>query len=330
MKRQLVSITAALNVAVILLSLFVWVQFGHALTAISVASLLAITAFSLMWVHYVSDFVKQKWYPKQTTGWQYQASRWFVLFAILTHPFLVNLHLVVEGYGLPPESYIEYFGLFSTLFIPLGYIALTLFLIYEFKDWFVRRKLGYIVEHASILAMFAVLIHGFQLGFITSVTWFYWVWWLYLVTFTMLAVRFYVEYYKNVPGKKYLVIVGVLVLASIAALVGYNTLQSAQTQKVETPSSSQETPTDQKSEIKQDEISQIELAANNGKDGNKCWVAIDGEVYDASNNPQWQNGEHLPSGGRAQCGQDLTSVIGQSPHGKSVLDKLPKVGTLAQ
>lgn len=77
-------------------------------------------------------------------------------------------------------------------------------------------------------------------------------------------------------------------------------------------------------------ITSAQLAKNNGKNGAKCWVAVNGTVYDVSNNKEWRNGEHTPSNGQAKCGRDETSSIGASPHGSSVLSSLPTVGTLAQ
>ncbi|USN97848.1 MAG: cytochrome B5 [Candidatus Nomurabacteria bacterium] len=71
-----------------------------------------------------------------------------------------------------------------------------------------------------------------------------------------------------------------------------------------------------------------QLNKSNGLNGNKCLVAVDGNVYDASSNEQWRNGEHGPSGGQAKCGEDLSSLINQSPHGKRVLNKLPVIGIL--
>jgi predicted heme/steroid binding protein len=73
-----------------------------------------------------------------------------------------------------------------------------------------------------------------------------------------------------------------------------------------------------------------ELAQYDGKDGNKCLVAVDGDVYLIEGFSLWQNGEHIPSGGRARCGLDLSEVINESPHGRSKLQLLPKVGTLEQ
>ena len=72
-----------------------------------------------------------------------------------------------------------------------------------------------------------------------------------------------------------------------------------------------------------------ELTQYDGKNGNKCLVAVDGDVYLIEGFALWQNGEHIPSGGRARCGLDLTEVIdNESPHGRSKLQLLKKVGTL--
>lgn len=71
-----------------------------------------------------------------------------------------------------------------------------------------------------------------------------------------------------------------------------------------------------------------ELAQYDGKDENQCLVAVDGDVYLIQGFALWQMGEHLPSGGRARCGLDLTEVIDESPHGRSKLQLLRKVGIL--
>lgn len=69
------------------------------------------------------------------------------------------------------------------------------------------------------------------------------------------------------------------------------------------------------------------LKQYDGQNGNKCYVAVKGVVYEISGKGQWQNGQHLPSGGQAYCGVDLTDTIGKSPHGESKLQELPQVGT---
>jgi predicted heme/steroid binding protein len=67
-----------------------------------------------------------------------------------------------------------------------------------------------------------------------------------------------------------------------------------------------------------------------GKHPHKGSVAVDGEVYLIKGFALWQMGEHIPSGGRACCGLDLTEVIDESPHGRSKLQLLKKVGNLIQ
>lgn len=69
------------------------------------------------------------------------------------------------------------------------------------------------------------------------------------------------------------------------------------------------------------------LKQYDGEEGRKCYVAVNGTVYEISGKGQWQNGQHLPSSGKAYCGADLTQAIKQAPHGTSKLEELPKVGT---
>ena len=63
------------------------------------------------------------------------------------------------------------------------------------------------------------------------------------------------------------------------------------------------------------------LKKYNGQNGNPAYVAIDGVVYDVT--AAWGGGEH----NGVSAGTDASSAIGQSPHGKRVLKKLPIVGT---
>ena len=66
-----------------------------------------------------------------------------------------------------------------------------------------------------------------------------------------------------------------------------------------------------------------ELAKYNGQNGNPAYIAVDGNVYDVTNVPQWKNGTHA---GRFQAGVDQTEALKQSPHGPSKLDNIPIVG----
>lgn len=71
-----------------------------------------------------------------------------------------------------------------------------------------------------------------------------------------------------------------------------------------------------------------ELARYDGVDGHQCLVAVDGDVYLIEGFALWSMGRHTPSDGRARCGLDLTDVIDESPHGRTKLQLLEKVGAL--
>lgn len=71
-----------------------------------------------------------------------------------------------------------------------------------------------------------------------------------------------------------------------------------------------------------------DLAKFDGRNGRKCYVAVDRTVYLIEGRALWQEGDHVPSNGRAGCGKDLTSVIDKSPHGRGKLPLLTVVGQL--
>lgn len=70
-----------------------------------------------------------------------------------------------------------------------------------------------------------------------------------------------------------------------------------------------------------------ELSQYNGQDGNPAYIAIDGVVYDVTDNPMWKNGQHQ---GQFQAGADLTEAMKGAPHGLSKLSGLDEVGTLVE
>lgn len=324
-QRQLFSITLGLNITTTLAALTAWIQTtGNYTNPIKIAGLLALIAFSLMWVHYVTDYAKQTIYPKQDTGNQYNVTRWVVLSAILLHPVLINFYLYQKNYGLPPASYESYLGAAEAPFVFLGTLALVVFLAYELKKWFTRKGVWNYVWHANHVAMILVLIHGFHIGTVINSGWYVWLWMVYAVVLLLLIVRQYVLRYQDNPQRR---VISMIVIALFAIAV-VNAGAMALGDQISAPSSQDIVSKSQDKGIDAAAITLVQLAEHNGVDGQSCWVAIDGTVYDASDNPEWQNGEHVPSNGMAKCGEDLSDVIGQSPHGKSVLSQLMEVGTL--
>jgi predicted heme/steroid binding protein len=74
------------------------------------------------------------------------------------------------------------------------------------------------------------------------------------------------------------------------------------------------------------ELTLEELAVFDGTNGKKAYIAVDGFIYDVTNNSDWKNGSH--NGFRA--GNDLSIAINSSPHGKSFLTRVPKIGILVE
>jgi len=67
-----------------------------------------------------------------------------------------------------------------------------------------------------------------------------------------------------------------------------------------------------------------ELAKYDGKDGNPAYVAVNGVVYDVTNNAAWAAATHFG----LSAGKDLTNQFASCHAGANILNMLPKVGTL--
>ena len=75
------------------------------------------------------------------------------------------------------------------------------------------------------------------------------------------------------------------------------------------------------------EMTLEELAQFDGRDGRKAYIAVNGYIYDVTGSPRWPNGNHNGN----QAGQDLTDeILGISPHGTSVLNRMPRIGILVE
>ena len=70
-----------------------------------------------------------------------------------------------------------------------------------------------------------------------------------------------------------------------------------------------------------------ELAKNDGKDGRKAYVAVNGKVYDVSASALWAGGDHQ---GMHQAGGDMTEELKSAPHVRAVVDRYPVVGQLEE
>ena len=70
-----------------------------------------------------------------------------------------------------------------------------------------------------------------------------------------------------------------------------------------------------------------EVAENDGRDGARAYVVVEGIVYDVTDSPRWQGGNHNGH----QAGQDLTDeILDDSPHGRRVLDRFEAIGRIEE
>lgn len=70
-----------------------------------------------------------------------------------------------------------------------------------------------------------------------------------------------------------------------------------------------------------------ELESYDGRDGRRAYIAVNGTIYDVTDSPRWENGLHPPD---HQAGQDLTDELSSAPHVRTVIERFPVVGKLAE
>lgn len=73
-------------------------------------------------------------------------------------------------------------------------------------------------------------------------------------------------------------------------------------------------------------FTEAELSMYNGKDGNPAYVAVNGIVYDVTNNAAWGGATHF---GLA-AGTDVTSQFASCHAGQPILSKLKVVGKMVE
>lgn len=66
-------------------------------------------------------------------------------------------------------------------------------------------------------------------------------------------------------------------------------------------------------------MTQAQLKANDGQNGHKAYVALNGKVYDVSKVDEWKGGKHYKG---MVAGTDLSSNIHLSPHGPGIVNDL--------
>lgn len=185
MRRALVPGAWLLSLVVIALAVTVWGQnVAWDITELSTYSwfpLFGLIAFSLMWGHYMVTAAREAADgDAQALKPYYRVTSWMVLAAILLHPGLLAWQLWVDGFGLPPMSYLTHYVAPELVWVALlGAAALLTFLAYELWRWFDKKPWWRWVSWASEFAMVAIFYHGSRLGSELQVEWFRGLWLVY-------------------------------------------------------------------------------------------------------------------------------------------------------
>lgn len=168
------------------------------LTLYDVFPPLGLVAFGLMWTHFVMGALRR--YSGATLSDKrlfMPVSMGLVLALIVLHPGLFWLALYMDGYGLPPQSYMEVYST-QLSFLAMGTVALMIFLAYELKRFFGQKTWWKYVEYLQIVGMIAIFIHAIGLGNELTIDWFMAVWVTYGLT--LAAAIIYSELYKRKKG----------------------------------------------------------------------------------------------------------------------------------
>jgi hypothetical protein len=157
------------------------------ITAYQWFPLLGLTAFSLMWGHYIVGALRRYFGVEKAVLSQYfEVTSMVVLFAILLHPGILWLQLWRDGFGLPPKSYLTVYGVGSMkLAVVLGSISLAVFLMFELRRKYGEASWWKYVSYSSDVAMLAIFYHGLTLGGQLQGGWYRALWFAYGITLVL-------------------------------------------------------------------------------------------------------------------------------------------------
>lgn len=185
----------SLSILVTVLSVAAWGQdFNWKLSfdAYLVFPVLGLTAYGIMWSHYIAGTARELLgFDKKVLGQYYRLTSFVVLVLICLHPGLLIYQRFRDGYGLPPHSYETYVAPGLGWITLLGTVSLLVFLAYELHRKFGERKWWHFVTEAGDAAMLAIFYHGLKLGLQLQHGWFRYVWWLYGITLVAVLIRSY-------------------------------------------------------------------------------------------------------------------------------------------
>ncbi len=115
-----------------------------------------------------------------------------------------------------------------------------------------------------------------------------------------------------------LILISILPLVSLAACVNSPAVSTASTAATASPGGTTAAASERV-------FTTTELAAYDGQNGNKAYIAVDGIVYDVTAVAQWANKLHA---GKFRAGKDYSAEIKTAPHGVEKLATAVRIGIL--
>lgn len=203
-KNNLSTVAWTLAGVTSLLALIVWGQSYswrfNILDAYLLFPVLGLLAFSIMWSHYISGALRQYLRLSPSTLQSYfENTSFLVLALILLHPGLLILQRFLDGFGLPPQSYLGYVAPGLGWIAILGSVSLLAFLLFELRRYFSDRSWWKYILLLNDAAMLAVFYHGLRLGGQLQVDWYRAVWYFYGITLVAAIIYGYAG--RNRPQK---------------------------------------------------------------------------------------------------------------------------------
>ena len=169
------------------------------LSAYQIFPIFGLTAFSLIWSVYVVAFICRHAHPDGSSlKPYYKFLPLLILALILIHPGLLWFQLWRDGFGLPPESYLQHYVAPSLRWAAVvGTTALLIFITYELRYKYRDRPWWKYLEYAADLAFVSLFFHALYLGDQLRHGWFRYVWFFYGVVLAVVLIDLYRGKYKQ-------------------------------------------------------------------------------------------------------------------------------------
>src|SRR3989344_2569858 len=192
-----------ISLFVALLAVVAWGQgvrwnFSH-LSTYRIFPLFGLLAFSLIWSMYVVGYFRRHLnISSEHLNRYYKTFRFLVVAVILLHPGLLWWQLWRDGFGLPPESYLQHYVAPALRWVVLlGSVSWFVFLAYDLGQRFRSRPWWKYLESAGDAAVVVVYYHGLRLGGNLQHGWFRWVWYFYGVILLLILLDIYSKKIKT-------------------------------------------------------------------------------------------------------------------------------------